>query len=120
MPTANVGLRVEVMAPTECLGDVIGNLSRRRGQIQSQEDRYGTQRIDALVPLSRMFGYATDLRARTHGRGTFAMHFARYQQCDPSENHNTGDDSMVGAPRKPVPTLRDSSVALPEPTEDDF
>jgi elongation factor G len=113
-------MRVEVVAPTEYLGDVIGDLSSRRGRIQSQEDCYGTQRIDALVPLSQMFGYATDLRSRTRGRGTFAMHFARYQQCDPAENQDTGDDSMVGAPRKPVPTLRDSSVALPEPMEDDL
>jgi elongation factor G len=112
-------MRVEVMAPTECLGDVIGNLSSRRGQIQSQEDCDDMQRIDARVPLSQMFGYATDLRSRTRGRGTFAMQFARYQPCDPPENHDTAADSMVGAPRKPIPTLRDSSVALPEPLGDD-
>jgi elongation factor G len=113
-------MRVEVMAPTEYLGDVIGNLSSRRGQIQSQDDCDGMQRIDARVPLSQMFGYATDLRSRTRGRGTFAMQFAGYQPCDPPENQDAADDSMVGAPRKPIPTLRDSSVALPEPLGDDL
>ena len=113
-------MRVEVVAPTECMGDVIANLSSRRGQIQSQEDCDGMQRVEARVPLSQMFGYASDLRSRTRGRGTFAMQFARYQPCDPAENQDTGDDSMVGAPRKPKPTLRDSSVALPEPIGDDF
>ena len=108
-------MRVEVVAPTECMGDVLGDVSSRRGLIQSQEDRDGMQCIDARVPLSKMFGYATDLRSRTRGRGTFAMQFAGYQPCDPAENEGRGDDSMVGAPRKPTPTLRNSSVALPEP-----
>jgi translation elongation factor EF-G len=66
-----------------------------------------------------MFGYAVDLRSRTHGRGSYVMQFARYQRCDPAENQDTGD-SMVGAPRKPIPPRLDSSVALPEPTEDDL
>ena len=108
-------MRVEVVAPTECMGDVLGEVSSRRGLIQSQEDRDGMQCIDARVPLSKMFGYATDLRSRTRGRGTFAMQFAGYQPCDPAGNEGRGDDSMVGAPRKPTPTLRNSSVALPEP-----
>ena len=112
-------MRVEVMAPSDCMGDVIGNLSSRRGQIQSQDDCDGIKRVDARVPLSQMFGYAADLRSRTRGRGTFAMQFACYQPCEPAENQDTGDDSMVGAPRKPMPTLLDSSVALPEPIEDD-
>lgn len=111
-------MRVEVMAPAEFLDDVRNSLSSRRAQIQSQDDCDGMQRIDALVPLARMFGYATDLRSRTRGRGTFAMHFASYQ---PSDRPGSGaDDSMVGAPRKPRPTLRDSSVALPEPPGDDI
>jgi len=113
-------MRVEVVAPTEYMGDVIGNLSSRRGQIQSQEDCDGRQRVYACVPLSQMFGYATDLRSRTRGRGTFVMQLARYEVCDPDENQDTGADSMVGAPRKPTPTRRDSSVALPEPRGDDL
>jgi len=92
----------------------VGNLSSRRGRIESQEERERTHIVAAHVPLSEMFGYATDLRSRTCGRGTFTMQFALYQPLDPSENED--DDSMVGAPRKPKPTFPDSSVALPEPT----
>jgi elongation factor G len=72
-------MRVEVVVPKEYMGDVMGNLSSRRGQIQSQEDRGGTQIIAARVPLSEMFGYATDLRSRTQGRATYSMHFERYE-----------------------------------------
>jgi elongation factor G len=72
-------MRVEVVVPKEYMGDVMGNLAGRRGQIQSQEDRGGTQIIAARVPLSDMFGYATDLRSRTQGRATYSMHFDRYE-----------------------------------------
>jgi elongation factor G len=72
-------MRVEVVVPKEHMGDVMGNLSSRRGHIQSQEDRGGTQIISARVPLSEMFGYATDLRSRTQGRATYSMHFDRYE-----------------------------------------
>jgi elongation factor G len=72
-------MRVEVVVPKEHMGDVIGNLSGRRGHIQSQEDRGGTQIINARVPLAEMFGYATDLRSRTQGRATYSMHFDRYE-----------------------------------------
>src|SRR5712671_927932 len=77
-------MRVEVVVPKDYMGDVMGNLSSRRGQIQSQEDRGGTQIIAARVPLSEMFGYATDLRSRTQGRATYSMHFDRYEQAPPS------------------------------------
>jgi elongation factor G len=72
-------MRVEVVVPKEHLGSVMGDLSGRRGQIQSQEDRGGTQIINARVPLSEMFGYATDLRSSTQGRATYSMHFDRYE-----------------------------------------
>src|SRR5205809_1204359 len=72
-------MRVEVVVPKDYMGDVMGNLSSRRGQIQSQEDRGGTQIIASRVPLSEMFGYATDLRSRTQGRATYSMHFDRYE-----------------------------------------
>ena len=74
-------MRVEVVVPKEHMGDVIGNLTSRRGQIQSKEERGGTQIINARVPLSEMFGYATDLRSRTQGRATYSMHFDRYEQA---------------------------------------
>ncbi len=77
-------MRVEVTVPKEHMGDVMGNLSSRRGQIQAQEDRGGTQIIQARVPLSEMFGYATDLRSRTQGRASYSMHFDRYEQAPSS------------------------------------
>ena len=72
-------MRVEVVVPKDYMGDVMGNLASRRGHIQSQEDRGGTQIIQSRVPLSEMFGYATDLRSRTQGRATYSMHFDRYE-----------------------------------------
>src|SRR6187399_3321459 len=72
-------MRVEVVVPKDYMGDVMGDLASRRGRIQSQEDRGGTQIINARVPLSEMFGYATDLRSRTQGRATYSMHFDRYE-----------------------------------------
>jgi elongation factor G len=74
-------MRVEVVVPKDYMGDVMGDLASRRGRIQSQEDRGGTQIIKARVPLSEMFGYATDLRSRTQGRATYSMHFDRYEQA---------------------------------------
>ena len=66
-------MKVSVITPDDYLGDVIGDLNSRRGQIQGMEARPGAQQIDALVPLSEMFGYATDLRSRTQGRGQYSM-----------------------------------------------
>ena len=66
-------MKVSVIVPEDYMGDVIGDLNARRGQIQGMEARPGAQQIDALVPLSVMFGYATDLRSRTQGRGQYSM-----------------------------------------------
>ncbi len=66
-------MKVSVIVPDEYLGNVIGDLNSRRGQIQGMEARPGAQQIDALVPLAEMFGYATDLRSRTQGRGQYSM-----------------------------------------------
>jgi elongation factor G len=74
-------MRVEVVVPKEFIGDVMGDLASRRGRIQSQDDRGGTQIVNARVPLSEMFGYATDLRSRTQGRATYSMHFDAYEQA---------------------------------------
>jgi len=67
--------------PEAQMGDVIGDLTSRRGHIQSMDARGGTQIINSRVPLSEMFGYATDLRSRTLGRGAYSMHFDRYEQA---------------------------------------
>ena len=74
-------VRVEVVVPEEYMGDVMGNLTGRRGRITAMETRGGTQIVSARVPLSEMFGYATDLRSATQGRATYSMHFDRYEQA---------------------------------------
>jgi elongation factor G len=74
-------MRVEVVVPEEYMGDIMGDLNSRRGRITAMEARGGTQIVRARVPLSEMFGYATDLRSRTQGRATFTMHFDRYEQA---------------------------------------
>jgi len=71
-------MKVSVIVPDEYMGDVIGDLNSRRGQIQGMEARSGAQQIDAFVPLAEMFGYATDLRSRTQGRGQYTMEPSHY------------------------------------------
>ena len=72
-------MKVEVVVPQDFMGDVIGNLNGRRGKILGMKARAAAQTIDASVPLSEMFGYATDLRSRTQGRATYSMEFDRYE-----------------------------------------
>jgi elongation factor G len=74
-------MRVEVVVPKEYMGDIMGQISSKRGQILSQDERGGSQIINARVPLAEMFGYATDLRSRTQGRASYSMHFDRYEQA---------------------------------------
>jgi len=106
-------MRVQVVVPKDYMGDVMGNLASRRGQIQSQEDRSGTQVINARVPLSEMLGYAADLRAQTSGRATFVMQLEGY------EPYAGGPDddrvSRVSVPRMPTPPGNQSAAAVPEP-----
>ena len=73
-------MNVEVIAPDEYMGDVLGNLSARRATIEGMEPRANAQAIRAMVPLAEMFGYATDLRSMTQGRGVYTMEFHYYQQ----------------------------------------
>jgi elongation factor G len=73
-------MAVEVVTPEDFLGDVIGDLSRRRGQPQGQEQRGNAQAVQAFVPLGEMFGYATELRSMTQGRATYTMQFERYEE----------------------------------------
>jgi elongation factor G len=72
-------MSVEVVAPEEYMGDVMGDLSRRRGHVQGTDSRAGAQVITATVPLKEMFGYATDLRSATQGRATYTMQFSHYE-----------------------------------------
>jgi elongation factor G len=73
-------MRVEVVVPEEYMGTVNGDLSSRRGRLEGTESHGTTQVIKAMVPLSEMFGYATEIRSRTQGRGTFTMHFGQYEE----------------------------------------
>eukprot|EP00828_Plagiopyla_frontata_P035886 TRINITY_DN47493_c0_g1_i1.p3 TRINITY_DN47493_c0_g1~~TRINITY_DN47493_c0_g1_i1.p3 ORF type:complete len:155 (+),score=24.33 TRINITY_DN47493_c0_g1_i1:32-496(+) len=70
--------------PEQYMGDVIGDITGRRGRIEGMEARMGEQSVHAFVPLSEMFGYATDLRSRTQGRGLFTMQFDHYEQVPKS------------------------------------
>ena len=72
-------MAVEVVTPEDYMGDVIGDLTSRRGRIDEMGQRGNTRVVGALVPLSQMFGYATDLRSRTQGRANYSMQFDSYQ-----------------------------------------
>lgn len=73
-------MKVEVEVPEEFMGDVIGDVSKRRGQVNGMDDRAGNKIVNAFVPLSEMFGYSTDLRSMTQGRATYAMEFDHYDE----------------------------------------
>jgi elongation factor G len=72
-------MRVEITVPEDYMGDVIGDISSRRGRIEGTEDINGTKLIRGYVPLSEMFGYTTTLRSKTQGRGAFSMFFSTYE-----------------------------------------
>ena len=73
-------MKVQIIVPDDYLGDVIGNVNSRRGRIEGTELRKGATAINSMIPLSEMFGYATDLRSRTQGRGNYSMEFDHYEQ----------------------------------------
>ena len=81
-------MRIEVVVPDEYMGPVNGDLISRRGRLEGTEILGGTHIIKAMVPLSEMFGYATDLRSKTQGRGAFTMHFGQYEEVP----RNIADD----------------------------
>ena len=89
-------MKVCVIVPDEYMGDVIGDLNSRRGQIQGYEMRSGAQQIDAFVPLAEMFGYATDLRSRTQGRGQYSMEPSHYAEVPKS----IAESIMAGRAKK--------------------
>lgn len=73
-------MKVEVEVPEDYMGDVIGDVAKRRGQVSGMDDRAGNKIVNAFVPLSEMFGYSTDLRSMTQGRATYAMEFDHYEE----------------------------------------
>jgi len=89
-------MKVVVIVPEEYMGDVIGDLNSRRGQIQGMEARNGVQEINALVPLSEMFGYATDLRSNTQGRGQYSMEPSHYAEVPKSIQEKIIESSGKG------------------------
>ena len=90
-------MAVEVVTPDEFLGTVIGDLSSRRGRVESQEPRGNAVAVQASVPLSSMFGYATDLRSNTQGRANYTMQFDRYEEV-PSNIAEEITESRTGEP----------------------
>jgi elongation factor G len=95
-------MAVEVVVPEEFLGTVIGDLSGRRGRVETQEERGNAKVVQASVPLSEMFGYATDLRSNTQGRATYTMQFDRYEEvpgniAEDIVEHRTGEPVGAGA-----------------------
>jgi elongation factor G len=95
-------MAVEVVTPQEFLGDVIGDLSKRRGRVEGQEPRGNALAVTARVPLGEMFGYATDLRSNTQGRAAYTMQFDRYEEVPPNiaqdiTEHRTGEPGSEAA-----------------------
>jgi elongation factor G len=95
-------MAVEVVTPEDFLGDVIGDLSRRRGKVQGQEQRGNALAVQAFVPLGEMFGYATDLRSSTQGRANYTMQFERYEEvpaniAEEIVEHRAGEPSPAVA-----------------------
>ena len=73
-------MKVEAEVPEDFIGNVIGDLNSRRGQIEGQDTEQGQAKVTAKVPLAEMFGYATDIRSKTQGRGIFSMEFSHYEE----------------------------------------
>ena len=88
-------MKVDVIVPEEYMGDVIGDINSRRGRLEGMEADAGVQTIHSFVPLSEMFGYATDLRSKTQGRGVYSMEPSHYEEV-PKSVH----EAIVGARAK--------------------
>lgn len=77
-------MRVEVVIPEEYMGDIMGDITSRRGRVEGMDARGNAQIVKAMVPLAEMFGYATSLRSNTQGRGQYTMHFDHYEEVPKS------------------------------------
>ncbi|CAN5834137.1 hypothetical protein BH18ACI5_BH18ACI5_04800 [soil metagenome] len=110
-------MRGDCNPPAEYMNEITASLSSRRGEVQPR-NRYSSH-ATALVPLSEMFGYASDLRSQTCGQSTFAMSFACYRRCPRPRDWSGGDSAFVMAPTKPAGPRPGSGIALPEPLDDD-
>lgn len=103
-------MKVEVEVPDDFVGNVIGDLNSRRGQIEGQDNVQGIAKVTAKVPLANMFGYATDIRTKTQGRGIFSMEFSNYEECPAMKlkqslrkakgTHNQEKERIINGTRK--------------------
>jgi elongation factor G len=108
-------MHVEVVASEEYMGSISRDLGSRRGRLEGTEVHGTTQLIKAIVPLSEMFGYETELGSRTKGRASYTMHFAQYEPLSGGfDNGNEDSGAPVAAPRTPTPKDRQSRMALPQ------
>ena len=87
-------MKVEIVTPDDYFGDLMGNIVGRRGSITGTEERNGSKVINCTVPLSEMFGYATDLRSRTSGRGSYSMEFSHYDVVPKSIHEKIVGDNL--------------------------
>jgi elongation factor G len=92
-------MAVDVVTPEDFLGDVIGDLNRRRGRVEGMEDRGNAKVVRGTAPLSEKFGYVGDLRSMTQGRATYTMQFERYEEVPP----NIAEKVVEGRTGEPVP-----------------
>jgi elongation factor G len=92
-------MKVEVVTPQDYMGDVIGDLNSRRGQVQRMDSRGNAEVINAMVPLANMFGYESTLRSMTQGRAQYSMHFDHYEQLPPNRPGGDDDFPMAAALR---------------------
>ena len=105
-------MAVEVRTPEEYMGDVIGDLNSRRGQIQSMEDAAGVKVVRALVPLSEMFGYIGDLRSKTSGRAVYSMEFDSYAEVPADRRRRDRPEEQGRIARMPAPSVEGPASAL--------
>ena len=105
--------KVEVITPENFLGDVIGDINSRRGQVQAMNERSGDRVVEALVPLSEMFGYVGDLRSKTSGQASYSMEFDSYAEV-PHERRRR--DHQEGPRRVTFSRVRKQQHTSQEPT----
>ena len=95
-------MKVEVVTPEDFLGDIIGDLTRRRGIVQGQEDSPSGKIVRAEVPLAEMFGYATSMRSATQGRATYSMEFEKYSETPAARGRGRHQESILINPIRSI------------------
>jgi len=110
---------LQITIPKDCLGDILGDLERRRGLIVLMLEQSGIHTVEARVAMAQLIGYRSALQALTRNHGAYQMRFDHYRPIHGGPGGSDADrGSFVGAPRHPTKPLRASSIALPEPDDD--